>query len=256
MRPHRLDAGLRWRAVAAALFAVGGLMLTPSSPGALAGTTEATAPGPAVSVGVVRVLVEAQDGMLEEADRAAASVGRVVSVQRALGTLVADVSSDAVSALRRRSAVRAVTVDSRVHLQSVLGPTGTPGDMTNVARLTGATTFWKNGYTGQGVDVALLDSGVLPVEGLTTPNKLVIGPDLSFESQLPNLRGAGHVRPRHPHGGHHRRPGLGHRRRRRTRATPPTSSGWHPGRASSASSWPTRRADRRLAGDRRRSTGS
>ena len=188
MRPHRLDAGLRWRAVAAALFAVGGLMLAPSSHGALAGTTEATAPGPAVSVGVVRVLVEAQDGMLDEADRAAASVGRVVSVQRALGTLVADVSSDAVSALRRRSAVRAVTVDSRVHLQSGLGPTGTPGDMTNVARLTGATTFWKNGYTGQGVDVALLDSGVLPVEGLATPNKLVIGPDLSFESQLPNLR--------------------------------------------------------------------
>ena len=97
MRPHRLDAGLRWRAAAAALFAVGGLMLAPTSHAALPGTTEATAPGPAVSVGVVRVLVEAQDGMLDEADRAAASVGRVVSVQRALGTLVADVSSDAVA---------------------------------------------------------------------------------------------------------------------------------------------------------------
>ena len=57
--------------------------------------------------------------------------------------------------------------------------------MTNVSRLTGAQTFWKNGYTGQGVDVALLDSGVAPVNGLLTPNKLVMGPDLSFESQAP-----------------------------------------------------------------------
>ncbi len=32
--------------------------------------------------------------------------------------------------------------------------------MTNVSKLTGAQTFWKNGYYGQGVDVALLDSGV------------------------------------------------------------------------------------------------
>ena len=37
--------------------------------------------------------------------------------------------------------------------------------MTNVARLTGATTYWRNGFSGQGVDVALLDSGVLPGRG-------------------------------------------------------------------------------------------
>ena len=29
---------------------------------------------------------------------------------------------------------------------------------------------------------------MLPVNGLMTPNKLVIGPDLSFESQVANLR--------------------------------------------------------------------
>jgi serine protease AprX len=37
--------------------------------------------------------------------------------------------------------------------------------------------------------VALLDSGVLPINGLMTPNKLVIGPDLSRESQSPSLSG-------------------------------------------------------------------
>src|SRR5205823_4058136 len=43
------------------------------------------------------------------------------------------------------------------------------------------------GYTGKGVDVALIDSGVSPVDGLNLPGKIVYGPDLSLESQAPNL---------------------------------------------------------------------
>ncbi|MEU4623553.1 S8 family serine peptidase [Actinoplanes sp. NPDC023801] len=42
--------------------------------------------------------------------------------------------------------------------------------------------------TGQGVGVALIDSGVAPVKGLGQPGKVVNGPDLSFESQALNLR--------------------------------------------------------------------
>ena len=42
--------------------------------------------------------------------------------------------------------------------------------------------------TGAGVGVALIDSGVTPVAGLSTPGKVIYGPDLSFESQAPNLR--------------------------------------------------------------------
>ena len=51
----------------------------------------------------------------------------------------------------------------------------------------GATDFWNQGITGAGVDVAVIDTGVAPVEGLATPNKIVNGPDLSLESQAPNL---------------------------------------------------------------------
>jgi serine protease AprX len=51
----------------------------------------------------------------------------------------------------------------------------------------GAQAWWAAGYTGQGVDVALVDSGVSPVEGLSTAGKIVYGPDLSLESQAPNL---------------------------------------------------------------------
>ena len=44
------------------------------------------------------------------------------------------------------------------------------------------------GATGQGIDVALIDSGVTPVVGLNQPGKIVYGPDLSNEGGQPNLR--------------------------------------------------------------------
>jgi serine protease AprX len=43
------------------------------------------------------------------------------------------------------------------------------------------------GFTGQGIDVALIDSGVAPVVGLDQPGKIVYGPDLSNEGSLANL---------------------------------------------------------------------
>jgi serine protease AprX len=60
--------------------------------------------------------------------------------------------------------------------------------MSAVTSLTGAQAWWSAGYTGKGVDVALIDSGVAPVQGLDAPGKVVYGPDLSLESQSPSLR--------------------------------------------------------------------
>ena len=59
-------------------------------------------------------------------------------------------------------------------------------DMASVGQVVGAPAAWAAGATGQGVDVALLDTGVTPVPGLQGTNKLVYGPDLSFDSQDPN----------------------------------------------------------------------
>ena len=42
--------------------------------------------------------------------------------------------------------------------------------------------------TGAGIGVALIDSGVTAVPGLAGSGKVIHGPDLSFESQAPNLR--------------------------------------------------------------------
>ena len=49
--------------------------------------------------------------------------------------------------------------------------------------ITGAADYWAAGHTGQGVDVAIIDTGVNPVKGLNGSGQLVYGPDLSFESQ-------------------------------------------------------------------------
>jgi serine protease AprX len=68
-------------------------------------------------------------------------------------------------------------------------------DMASIAQVVGAPAAWAAGATGQGVDVALLDTGVTPVPGLTGSNKLLYGPDLSFDSQNPHkmfVDGYGH----------------------------------------------------------------
>lgn len=57
----------------------------------------------------------------------------------------------------------------------------------DVARAIGADRLHASGVTGRGIGVALVDSGVVPVDGLRSGN-IVNGPDLSLESQLPELR--------------------------------------------------------------------
>jgi serine protease AprX len=57
----------------------------------------------------------------------------------------------------------------------------------DVAKAIRADVAYQAGYTGKGVGVALIDTGVLPVDGLTSGN-VVNGPDLSLESQVPGLQ--------------------------------------------------------------------
>src|SRR5689334_3101981 len=62
-----------------------------------------------------------------------------------------------------------------------------PGSLFTVEKATGVRGVWgkkdklNRPDTGQGVGVALLDSGVNPVPGLDGPGKVVYGPDLSIE---------------------------------------------------------------------------
>ncbi len=117
--------------------------------------------------------------------------GAVTRRLTALHQLVATVPSSAISTLRTASGVRGVSEDAQVTLNGV-GPDGTDSDalgsLSSVARMIGADTYWQAGFTGQDVDVAIIDSGVTPVKGLDLDEKLFQGPDLSFESQDADLR--------------------------------------------------------------------
>jgi serine protease AprX len=59
--------------------------------------------------------------------------------------------------------------------------------MASITEYSGAAAWWRAGYTGNGVDVAMIDTGVAPVTGLDGGDKLLFGPDLSLESQTANL---------------------------------------------------------------------
>jgi serine protease AprX len=68
-------------------------------------------------------------------------------------------------------------------------PTRDLGSLASVADATGARDAWTTwGTTGKGVDVALIDSGVVPVDGLAGPGKIVNGPDLSADASVAGMR--------------------------------------------------------------------
>ncbi len=57
-----------------------------------------------------------------------------------------------------------------------------------VAWRTGVEPMWDLGYTGSGIDVAVIDTGVNAVQGLDGRDKIIDGPDFSFDSDDANLR--------------------------------------------------------------------
>jgi len=63
--------------------------------------------------------------------------------------------------------------------------TGT--SLTQISKIIGTDWMWTQNYTGKGVGIAMIDTGVARVPGLTSGN-VINGPDLSFESQDPATR--------------------------------------------------------------------
>src|SRR4051795_633046 len=63
-------------------------------------------------------------------------------------------------------------------------PVADKGSLYNIGTVVGAQELYAAGFTGKDVGVALIDTGVAPVAGLTSGN-VVNGPDLSFDSQNP-----------------------------------------------------------------------
>ncbi len=69
------------------------------------------------------------------------------------------------------------------------------GSLYSLTKSIGAQDAWLRGVTGKDVTVALIDTGVVGVPGLDKDDKVIDGPDLSFESQSAGTRyldGFGH----------------------------------------------------------------
>ncbi|MDQ1695462.1 MAG: hypothetical protein QOJ03_815, partial [Frankiaceae bacterium] len=151
-----------------------------------------TASSPAGSHALQRVIVSGTHGALRAVTHAVAAagghIGRTLPV---VDGVAARVPVGAISRLRAQPGVRAVTPDATGHLLGIDSQLGydvgnDDGSLFNIGQVVHAREAWNHDYTGQGVDVALIDSGVSPVQGLSSGNVLQ-GPDLSFESQSPDL---------------------------------------------------------------------
>jgi serine protease AprX len=117
--------------------------------------------------------------------------GRVVLPLGIIDGFSAKIPQHALPALQRSANVRSVSLDrslSPLHAVDGFDASLDTGSLYNTTKIIRAQDLWRSGITGKGVDVALVDTGVVPVNGLTAPGKVVNGPDLSFESQAPNLQ--------------------------------------------------------------------
>jgi serine protease AprX len=116
----------------------------------------------------------------------ALSFARRPAVAAALSILFAVAVASPAAAAPRQSLTH--TGAGRIQFLTDTSYSDLSGSLYNVNQQVNADAYWSNGYTGAGVDVALIDSGTAPVNALGGSDKVVYGPDVSFESGDPNLR--------------------------------------------------------------------
>jgi Subtilase family len=135
------------------------------------------------------VIVRSTADVVVDADQTLTSLGgAVVRRLSTMNAFIAKIPSDRIGTLLEAPGILSVTPDAGVQLLGTVDgvdPNKYPGSWLKVAKNTKLLEMWQRGWTGKGVDVALIDSGVAPVEGLAV--NVINGPDLSFESQASNL---------------------------------------------------------------------
>jgi serine protease AprX len=183
--PHPSRPALRQAALLVLAAAIAGAGLAASAAGS--DSTRAS------TAAADSVIVRARPGSEAGAEALVRRLGGSVRARlRIIGGFSATLPTKALGALRSSGAVLSVTPNTRLAPQSSsyadYDPASDTYSMASITQLTGARSWWRAGYTGAGVDVAMVDSGVAPVEGLDGAGKIVDGPDLSLESQAPNLR--------------------------------------------------------------------
>ena len=138
------------------------------------------------------VIVRQQPGAGEAARAAVRAQGGHLGTDLSIiDGFSAEVPAGRIAEIEKAPAVASVSRDRPGRLLGYVYGNGIDhglNPMADVTSSTGARDYWRAGFTGRGIDVALIDSGVVPVEGLTTEGKVVNGPDLTPESDSADTR--------------------------------------------------------------------
>ncbi len=179
-RVPRRWAGRAAAGVTSVLVAAAGVTAT-GVPASAAGRS-----GPSVDV-IVRTASAEDSGRAQAAVRNAG--GTVARPLPLISGFTATVPADALAGLRNTPGVAEVTADGSVRMKAAqwIDDGGTNAPVGAVKSAAGGQRGNAAALTGAGIGVALIDSGVAPVTGLSQAGKVVNGPDLSFESQTPGL---------------------------------------------------------------------
>ncbi len=114
--------------------------------------------------------------------------GDITANLASINGFVADVPNGALDVLASLPGVASVTQNFSVTLHGAGWDNKTQAaTLDKVTHSLGANAAWFEGYTGDGVTIALLDTGITQVDGLATSGKVVNGADLSFDSQTGTL---------------------------------------------------------------------
>jgi serine protease AprX len=139
-----------------------------------------------------RVIVRTKPGLTQAViARTKRLNGKITRRLPLIDGFAATVPVSAVNKLRADTRVLSITPDASGQVQSVNPALGydqaDTGSLDQIGSLVGARAMWSAGYTGKGVDVALIDTGVSEVTGLSSGN-VVNGPDLSTDQGSTELR--------------------------------------------------------------------
>jgi serine protease AprX len=194
-RTERTRSGARTATILAGLVLAAALSTALFAAGASWGSTYRPGPADRSSV-IVRVVPGSESRARAAVIRLGGTAGQRLAI---IDGFVAEVPGARLGALSGLPFVRSVTANSAIRSlaadYSGVDAERDMGSMASITKMTGAQTYWKAGYTGKGIDVAVIDTGVAPVDGLTAPGKVLNGPDLSFDSQDQSTRyidGHGH----------------------------------------------------------------
>jgi len=150
----------------------------------------ALAPIPALADDTVDVIVQQVPGSATDVVALVEDLGGTVTGELGLiNGFAAELPGSELDFLAGHPAIASVVPDATVELSGWHYASSDQESLATLAdKVVNADRFWNDGYTGAGVDVALIDSGVSPVDGLIVNGKVLNGPDLSFESQNSDLR--------------------------------------------------------------------